>query len=323
MKQNRGVFMEVVTLGETMVLFNPDSAGPLRYAHNFNMSIAGAESNVSIALARLEHNVGWISRLGNDEFGRYIKAVIRGEGVDVSRVSIDEKHQTGLLFKEQFAHANPNIYYYRKHSAASSLSVLDIDESYIASSKILHITGITLALSQSAREAVYKAIDIAKRNNVIVSFDPNIRLKLWTIDEAKPILLDVAKKADIIFPGIDEGRLLLGNEDYKEITKEFLGMGCKIVATKVGKKGCFVSDGSEEKFVEGYVIEKTVDTVGAGDGFAAGFLSGYLREKSLYDCAKLANAVGAMATLVKGDIEGFPTLTQVNEFMGITDYIDR
>ncbi|MCM0648200.1 sugar kinase [Clostridium swellfunianum] len=315
--------MEVVTLGETMVLFNPDSQGPLRYAHNFNMSIAGAESNVAIALARLEHNVGWISRLGNDEFGRYIKSVIRGEGVDVSRVSIDETHQTGLLFKEQFAHANPNIYYYRKHSAASFMGENDIDEGYIASAKILHITGITLALSKSAREGVYKAIDIAKQNGVLVSFDPNIRLKLWTIEEAKPVLLDVAKQADIIFPGIDEGRLLLGLEDYKEITKAFLDMGCKIVATKVGKKGCFISDGKEEVFVEGYVIEKTVDTVGAGDGFAAGFLSGYLRNKSLHDCAKLANAIGAMATLVKGDIEGFPTLSQVNQFMGLTNYIDR
>lgn len=315
--------MEIVTLGETMVLFNPDSPGPLRYAHNFNMSIAGAESNVAIALARLEHSVGWISRLGNDEFGRYIKAVIRGEGVDVSRVSIDEAHQTGLLFKEQFAHANPNIYYYRKNSAASRLSAADINEEYIASSKILHITGITLALSQTAREAVYKAIEIAKKHGVLVSFDPNIRLKLWTIDDAKPVLLDVARKADIVFPGIDEGRLLLGLEDHKEITKAFLEMGCKIVATKVGKKGCFVSDGKEEVFVEGYVIEKTIDTVGAGDGFAAGFLSGYLRNKNLYDCAKLANAIGAMATLVKGDIEGFPTLAQVNEFMGITNYVDR
>jgi 2-dehydro-3-deoxygluconokinase len=315
--------MEVVTLGETMVLFNPDSQGPLRYAHNFNMSIAGAESNVAIALARLEHNVGWISRLGNDEFGRYIKAVIRGEGVDVSKVITDSANQTGLLFKEQFAHANPNIYYYRKNSAASRLGVNDINEEYIASSKILHITGITLALSQSAREAVYKAVEIAKRNNVIVSFDPNIRLKLWTIEEAKPVLLDIAKKADIVFPGIDEGKLLLGLEDYKEITKAFLDMGCKIVATKVGKKGCFVSNGKEEAFVEGYVIEKTIDTVGAGDGYAAGFLSGYLRNKSLNECAKLANAIGAMATLVKGDIEGFPTLSQVNEFMGLTDYVDR
>jgi 2-dehydro-3-deoxygluconokinase len=315
--------MEVVTIGETMVLFNPDSPGPLRYAHNFNMSIAGAESNVAIALARLEHNVGWMSKLGDDEFGRYIKSVIRGEGVDVSKVTVDEKNQTGLLFKEQFAHANPNIYYYRKNSAASKLGESDIDEEYIASAKILHITGITLALSQSAREAVYKAIDIAKRNGVIVSFDPNIRLKLWTIEEARPVLLDVAKKADIVFPGVDEGRLLLGLEDPREITKAFLDMGCKIVATKVGKKGCLVADSSEEVFVEGYVLEKTVDTVGAGDGFAAGFLSGYLRNKSLYECAKLANAIGAMATLVKGDIEGFPTFSQVNQFMGISSHIDR
>lgn len=315
--------MEVVTFGETMVLFNPDSAGPLRYVHNFNKSIAGAESNVAIALARLEHKVGWFSRLGDDEFGRYIKSIIRGEGVDVSRIVTDDVFQTGLIFKEQFAHTNPNIYYYRRNSAASKLGAKDIDEDYIISSKILHITGITPALSQNTREAVYHAIDIAKKNGVLVSFDPNIRLKLWSIEEAKPILLDIASKADIIFPGIDEGRLLLGIEDYKKITQAFLSMGCKIVATKIGKKGCYVANMDERVFVEGYVIEKPLDTVGAGDGFAAGFLSGYLKNKSLYECAKLANAVGAMATLVKGDIEGFPTLSQVNEFMGVVDYIDR
>lgn len=315
--------MEVVTFGETMVLFNPDSKGPLRYVHHFTKSIAGAESNVAIALARLGHTAGWFSKLGNDEFGRYIQSVVRGEGVDVSRVVFDPNEYTGLVFKERFAHVNPNIYYYRKASAASQIGVDDIDETYIATAKILHITGITPALSKKTREAVYHAIDIAKKNNVVVSFDPNIRLKLWSIDEAKEVLLDIAKKADIVFPGIDEGRLLLEKENHEDITDAFLNMGCKIVATKIGKKGCFVASHDERIFVEGYVIEKPEDTVGAGDGFAAGFLSGFLEGKSLLDSAKLANAIGAMATLVKGDIEGFPTLSQVNQFMGINEYIDR
>ncbi|WP_278246906.1 sugar kinase [Alkaliphilus transvaalensis] len=314
---------EVITFGETMVLFNPDTTGPLRYAHHFSKSIAGAESNVAIALARLGHQVGWFSKLGDDEFGRYIQSVIRGEGVDVSRVVTDSTASTGLLFKERFAHVNPNIYYYRKHSAASLFKIEDLDYNYISSAKIFHITGITPALSASAREAVYKAIEIAKKNNVLVSFDPNIRLKLWSIDEAKEVLLDIAKKADIIFPGIDEGRILLGLEDPIEITEAFHGMGCKTIATKLGKDGCYVSNQKEKTFVEGYVIEKPEDTVGAGDGFAAGFLSGLLRGDSLHGCAKLANAVGAMATLVRGDMEGFPTLTQVKEFMGVNQYIDR
>lgn len=201
--------MDVVTFGESMVLFNPDSNGPIRYVQNFNKSIAGAESNVAIALARLGHEVGWFSRLGNDEFGRYIKAVIRGEGVEVSRAITDEEKSTGILFKERFIHSNPNVYYYRKDSAASNLKPEDIDIEYIKKAKILHITGITPALSKSCRDTVLKAIDIARENGVKVSFDPNIRLKLWDIDEATSVLLEIAQKADIIFPGIDEGEILL------------------------------------------------------------------------------------------------------------------
>ncbi|TCO76495.1 sugar kinase [Marinisporobacter balticus] len=315
--------MEVITFGETMVLFNPDSTGPLRYVHSFSKSIGGAESNVAIALSRLGHEAGWFSRLGNDEFGRYIKSVIRGEGVDISRVVEDREKSTGLLFKERFAHVDPNIYYYRKNSATSNLSVEDLDYEYIKKAKILHITGITLALSKSARETVYKAIEVAKEGNVLISFDPNIRLKLWRIEEARQVLLDVAKKVDIIFPGISEGELLLGIDDPNEIAKKFLEMGCKIVAVKLGKEGCYVASNNEEQFVKGYVVEKFEDTVGAGDGYAAGFLSGVLKKSSLKECAQLANGVGAMATLVRGDMEGFPTISQVMQFMGKEKHIDR
>lgn len=315
--------MECVTFGESMVLFNPDSTGPLRYVHNFNKSIAGAESNVAIALARLGHEVGWFSKLGDDEFGRYIKAVIRGEGVDVSRISIDSERSTGLLFKERFAHVNPNVYYYRKNSAASNITIEDLDLDYIKSAKILHVTGITLALSNTARETVYKAIEVAKSNNVLISFDPNIRLKLWNIEEAKPIIMDIMKMTDIVFPGKEEGKLLLGTDEPKEIGRFFLNMGCKIVATKLGKEGCYIASRENEELVAGYIVEKPEDTVGAGDGFAAGFLSGILRNLNLRECGQLANAVGAMATLVRGDMEGFPTLQQVKKYMGIETHIDR
>jgi 2-dehydro-3-deoxygluconokinase len=315
--------MEVVTFGETMVMFNPDSTGPLRYVHNYNKTIAGAESNVAIALARLGHQVGWFSKLGDDEFGRYIKSVIMGEGVDVSRVVIDGSRQTGLVFKERFAHVNPNVYYYRKHSAASNIEIEDLDMGYIRSAKILHITGITPALSDVNRKTIHHIIEKAKENGVLISFDPNIRLKLWRAEEARATILDLARQSDIIFPGIDEGEILLGTDDYQEITRIFLEMGNKFVATKLGKKGCYVASREEQTYIEGYVVEKPEDTVGAGDGFAAGFLSGLLRNLSLRECGQLANAVGAMATLVRGDMEGFPTMSQVRNFMGIEKYIDR
>jgi len=315
--------MDVITFGESMVLFNPDTKGPLRYINNFTKSIAGAESNVAIALARLDHEVGWFSKLGNDEFGRYIKGIIRGEGVDVSRVRIDEIRSTGLLFKERFSHVNPNVYYYRKNSAASNIMVEDLDYEYIKSAKILHITGITLALSETNRQAAFEAIKVAKENNVLVSFDPNIRLKLWSKEEAKEVLLKVASLADIILPGEDEGEILLGTNKPDEIATKFMEMGCSIVVVKLGKEGCFVANKEKREYVSGFPVEKVEDTVGAGDGFAAGFLSGILKNFDITKCGKYANGIGAMATLVSGDMEGYPTKSQLMEFIGEESHIDR
>lgn len=314
--------MEVVTFGETMLLLSPESNGPLRYVHSFNKSIGGADSNVAIALARLGHEAGWFSKLGNDEFGRYIQNTIRGEGVDVSRVRFTNEANTGLLFKERFSGENPNVYYYRKDSAASKLSIEDLDSEYIKKAKIIHITGITPALSKSVRDLVFEVLKIAKENHVTISFDPNIRLKLWTLEEAKPVLLEIAKMSDIIFPGKEEGEMLLGISNEKEIASKFIEMGCKIAAVKLGENGCYIADKDNEVYVEGYKVNP-VDTVGAGDGFTAGFLSGILRNLSLKECGKLGNGVGAMATLVQGDMEGYPYLDQLMTFMGNKKVIDR
>ncbi len=316
--------MECITFGESMVLFNPESQGPLKYVHSFTKTIAGAESNVAIALARLGHQSGWFSNLGHDEFGRYIKAIIAGEGVDVSRITFDRAHPTGLLFKERLGHVDPNVYYYRKHSAASHMTPEVLDADYIRSAKILHISGITPALSESARATVFEAIKIAKANNTLVSFDPNIRLKLWSLEEAKPVLLEIAGMSDIIFPGIDEGRMLLNLTDPIDIAEAFHSMGCKTAAVKLGKEGCYVSDSKAGgSIVKGHKIESVVDTVGAGDGFAAGFLSGILQEHSIIECGSLANCIGAMATLVSGDMEGYPTEEQVDRFLGRGNHVDR
>lgn len=315
--------LDLVTFGETMVVFNPDQSGPLKYVNNFTKSIGGAESNVAIALARLGHDTGWFSRLGDDTFGKFVKSIIRGEGVDVSRVKCCTENSTGILFKERFAHTNPNVYYYRKNSAASFLCKEDVDEDYIKSAKMLHITGITPALSISAREAVFKAVEIARENNVLVVFDPNIRLKLWNKDEAKEVLCEIAKQSDIVIPGLDEGNIMFDEDTPEDIADTLLEMGCKIVAIKLGKEGCFVADNSERFYSKGYEVSSVEDTVGAGDGFAAGLISGILRELSLHECAEFANAVGAMAVLVRGDMEGYPYYEQLLEFIGKKNSTER
>lgn len=315
--------MEVLTLGETMVLFNPESSGPLRYVYNFSKSIGGAESNIAIALSRLGHEVGWFSKLGKDEFGRYINNIIRSEGVDVSRVKFAQEESTAIVFKERFGGEDPNVYYYRKNSAATKFSVEDLDMEYIKKAKIIHITGITPALSESLKEVVFKVLEVAKENGITISFDPNIRLKLWPIEEAKPVLLKIAGMSDIILPGVSEGEMLLGTSDEKEIAKRFLEMGCKLVAVKLGPEGCYVADKEAGVYAEGYKVKNPVDTVGAGDGFAAGFLSGVLRKLSILECGQLGNGAGAMATLVQGDMEGYPYMDQLLAFMNKKKNIDR
>ncbi|QRG66709.1 sugar kinase [Brevibacillus choshinensis] len=303
--------MDVVTFGETMVLFHPVSVGPLRFAAQFEKTIGGAESNVAIGLARLGHQVSWVSRLGDDEFGLFIRNFIRGEGVDTSHVVFDPDHPTAVFFKERQHGKEPKVYYYRKDSAASRLGPEDISEELIAGAKFLHVTGITPALSPSCREALYQAIDKAKRNQVTVVFDPNVRLKLWKKEEARAVLADIASRCDIVLPGWEEGCLLTGEDSPERIAERLLQKGSKAVVIKLGERGAYYATGAESEYVSGFSVEEIVDPIGAGDGFAAGFLSGLLRGWSYRDAVRLGNRIGAYALTVAGDVEGYPFWSQV------------
>lgn len=304
--------MDVVTLGESMVLFVPHSEGPLRFAGTFEKSIGGAESNVMIALARLGHQTGWIGRVGDDEFGLFVRHFIRGEGVDTSRVAFDPAHPTAVFFKERKASQDPSIYFYRKGSAASAMTPEDLDEAYIAQAKYLHLTGILPALSPSCRAATYRALAIARRNGLTTVFDPNIRLKLWSKEEARTVLLDIASQCDIVLPGLDEGEILTGSAEPSQIASRLLENGARMVVVKLGEKGAYFASSTEAFFVEGFLVERIVDTAGAGDGFAAGFLSGLLRGWPVREAVKLGNLVGAFALTVAGDVEGYPYWAQID-----------
>ena len=165
-----------------MVLFSPMGDGPLRYIHHFEKRIGGAESNVCIGLARLGHSAGWVSRVGDDEFGRFVVSAIRAEGVDVSQVRVDPEAPTAVYFKERRAFGGGQVYYYRRGSAASRLSPEDLDPEYIRSAKVLMGSGITPALSPSCRETLEVAVTTAKEAGRLFVFDPNLRLKLWSVE---------------------------------------------------------------------------------------------------------------------------------------------
>ncbi|MEC5186919.1 sugar kinase [Geobacillus thermodenitrificans] len=305
--------LDVVTFGETMVLLTSEPMTPLEYSSHFYKQIGGAESNVAIGLQRLGHSVGWFSKLGNDPFGRYIHKFVRGEGVDTSRCIYTDEAPTGIFFKEKRSSTDIKVYYYRKQSAASLLSPDDLDEGYIGRAKFLHLTGITPALSLSCREAVFKAIEIAKKYKVKIVFDPNIRLKLWTLEEARPVLLAIAAEADVVLPGLDEGEWLSGRNTPEEIAR-FFGNE-KLVIIKLGEQGAYYRFKCESGYVKGFAVPQLVDPVGAGDGFAAGVISGLLRNESIPDVVKRGNAVGAIVVGINGDVEGLPNEGELEEFL--------
>ncbi|RPF54303.1 sugar kinase [Aquisalibacillus elongatus] len=307
--------IDVFTLGETMVLFQPDQHAPLDYVHTFPKKIGGAESNVAIGLSRLGHTVSWFSQLGEDPFGRYILKTIRGEGVNVSTCQFTNEAPTGLLFKEQLSAEDVNVYYYRHQSAASFMKPEQLQEDSIANAKVLHITGITPALSESAYATVMKAIEIAKKNNVSVSFDPNLRLKLWSEERAKEVLSEIVKMADIILPGMDEGEFLTGQTQPEAISEALDPHKEKTIIIKLGDEGAYYSSENEEGYVPGYSVKQVVDPVGAGDGFAAGIISGILRKEPIDQVVRRANAIGAMVVSMTGDIEGLPSDEAVKRFM--------
>lgn len=313
---------EIVAIGETMALMVPMQTGPLRYVSSFYRTLGGAESNLCIAVSRLGHAAGWLSRLGNDEFGLYIRNFLRGEGVDVSRVVFDPEAPTAVFFKERREGAESRVYYYRRLSAASRMRLSDLDEDYIGQARFLHITGITPALSESCRNTVFAAVEMAKRHGVQVSFDPNIRLKLWSLAEARPVLTRLAALADVFFPGKKELEQLYPGKSASQAAAELLSQGVGKVVLKQGGEGCRIFSAEGEMTVPGFAV-KLVDPVGAGDGFAAGFLTGKLRGLPDYDAAVLGNAVGALAVTVTGDIEGYPTQDEVQAFLGNKSVIER
>lgn len=307
--------MDVVTIGESMVVFTPTSDGFMRNASHFTKKIGGAESNVAIGLARLGHNPGWISKLGDDEFGKAILGSLKAENVDVSNVSFDQEAPTGIYFKEPRRQNNMRVYYYRKGSAASKLVPTDLNPEYLSKAKYLHITGITPALSESCKEVIFEAIKIAKENGTPVVFDPNLRTKLWDEETARTTLLEIAAKSDIILPGITEGEFLFGESDPRKLGRYFLNHGASLVVIKLGAEGAYYFTEKDSALIPGFPVKQVVDPVGAGDGFAAGFLSGLLDGLELNKAVERANAVGALVTMVNGDVDGLPERDEVEQLL--------
>jgi len=308
--------LDAVTMGEMMIQLNPLTTGPIRHVNYFEKHAAGTEGNFAIGLTRMGLASGFITRVGNDEFGKYILGVLRSEGVEVSRVIIDREAPTGLCFIQR-GYPIPeksSVIYYRKGSAASRLSPDDIDPKYIAEAKLFHVTGVTSALSESCREATYKALQIAEANNVKISIDTNIRLKLWSADKARETLLPMIRKADIILTDSEDSEILVEERNPRKIARNLLAMGASIVVVKLGEQGALAA--TKDKTVRKSAFKVPVeDVIGAGDAFAAGFIASILKEEDIDKALEIANVAGALVVTVRGDIENMPSRDEVERFL--------
>lgn len=298
-----------------MAMFVAKTPGRLHEVEEFTRLLAGAEVNVAIGLRRLGHRVSYVTKLGTDPFGVYIEEKLQKEGID-TQITKDEEHFTGYQLKNKVFEGDPEVFYYRKNSAASCLCESDVEKVGFEGARVLHLTGIPPALSQSCRNAAYRMIERAREEGMLVTFDPNLRPTLW---ESKSVMIrtinDLASRADIVLPGTGEGKILMGSEDPAEIGAFYRSLGAKRVIVKAGSYGAYVDSEEYQGMFPGFKVEQVVDTVGAGDGFAVGIISGYLEGLPIKEIIQRANAIGAIQVSVESDNEGLPTREELEVYL--------
>jgi 2-dehydro-3-deoxygluconokinase len=299
----------VLTFGETMALMRAEQVGPLAHASTMSLGIGGSESNVAIGLQRLGVQSVWCGRVGADSLGQLVEREIRAEGVDV-RVAVDPSAPTGLMIKERRTPATQRVSYYRAGSAGSRIAPEDIDADLISGASLLHVSGITPALSGQADATLRYAIGVARAAGVPVSFDLNFRGNLWSPEGAGSVFRDIIPLADIVFAGDGEAALAVGAAEPEELARRIAALGPSQAVIKMGAEGALALVNGQV-FRQAAVAVAVVDTVGAGDAFVAGYLAELIGDRGPEDRLKTAAATGAFACLVPGDWEGFPRRSEL------------
>ena len=304
--------IDILSFGETMAMLVAEQTGDLAQVTQFHKRIAGADSNVAIGLSRLGFNVAWLSRVGNDSLGRFVVDTLQKEGLDCRHVAVDTLHPTGFQFKSrEEAGADPQVEYFRKGSAASHLSIAAISPALL-NARHLHATGIPPALSEATRELSIELMTQMRKAGRSVSFDPNLRPSLWANPQTMIREINtLAALADWVLPGLGEGRLLTGFDDPADIAAFYLDLGAEAVAIKLGADGAYYRTHLDQGFVAAVPVEKVVDTVGAGDGFAVGMISALLENSSFPEAVQRGNWIGSRAVQSRGDMEGLPTRVEL------------
>ncbi len=311
--------MYAVTLGEFLAEFYRVGINqPLRQVGEFKGPFpAGAPAIFADVLAKLGSSSGFIGVVGDDDFGKIAFEKFEGDGADTSHIVISEEYTTGTSFVSYFEDGTRQFLFHLSNAAAGQLSKSHVDSSYISEARFLHVTGSTLAINESCREAVYEAVGIADRNGAEITFDPNIRpelLKGETMMEVSEPILDACS---YLLPNEGELKNLVGDscDDVASCARKLLKEGIRAVIVKKGSEGASIITESEETTVPSFSVDE-VDPTGAGDSFNAGFVHSLMEGKDLYDAVEFANGVGALSVTEVGGMEGVKGKEEVESLLG-------
>ncbi|HZW72900.1 MAG TPA: sugar kinase [Caldimonas sp.] len=303
------VAFDVIGLGEPMIEFNQTR----RSSHEYLQGFGGDTSNMAIAAARLGARAAYATRVGDDAFGRMFLELWKSEGVDTRAVARDPAAPTGVYFVTHGANGH-EFSYWRSGSAASRLSPDNLPRDAIRAARVLHFSAISQAISASACDACSAAIDAAKRAGAKVSYDTNLRLKLWPLARASTVIIATLALADWALPSIDDAKLLFGRDDPDSIIDACHHAGTPLVILRCGAEGCIVSDGRKRERISGHRVQ-AVDATGAGDCFDGAFAVRILAGDDPGAAARYANAAAALATTGYGAVAPLPRDTEVRALL--------
>lgn len=300
---------QIVALGECMVELYAE--GPLTQAETLHRAYGGDTLNVLVAAARLGSTTGYITRVGNDPFAPFLLESWQREGINTSQVRVVEG-QNGLYIIFSDEAGRRDFLYYRRGSAASTLSPQDLDEDYLAGARILHLSGITQAISESARHTALVAAQLAHRLGVAVSYDINFRPRLWSAAQAREAFEELLPYLSICLPSVPgDSQPLFGLEDAVAVADYLRGRGIEIVAAKNGLVGAVVVGPQERASLPPWEPPRVVDTTGAGDAFAGGFLHGLVQGLSPVAAARLGIVTAGLKVGGRGAVTSLPQREQV------------
>ncbi|KRN74901.1 2-dehydro-3-deoxygluconokinase [Weissella kandleri] len=311
---------EVMTLGEPIVTFmSKDLDRGLVDSINYFKFLGGAELNVLIGIERLGHSTEYVSQVGADPLGKFTLQEIEKYGVGHQYVTIDERNWTAFQLKELVSEGDAQTFNFRRNSAASHLTKEQLAGLDFSDVKIGHLSGIFPAISTTAQETFRDFAKELTSRGITTTFDPNLRPALWESEEEMITTInDLAKYGEIVMPGINEGKILVGSDDPSVIADFYLQNSelTQMVVIKLGAAGAYVKQKDGTTYtVPGFVVEHVVDTVGAGDGFALGLITGLLDGLQMPEAVQRANAVGALQVQTPGDNDGYPTPDELNNFL--------